>query len=352
MAVPLDVRRRRVTGPPVPVLGRVAVEQGNNGNSDIYVSSGGAMVTGRQSSHRRLVWVSADGRSRPALPDEREYDWVALSPDGSRIAAVVSDDHGSDVWIYDTRLSTFSRLTALGTAVRVEWSPDGSRVVFVAQDSAARNAVWSESAAGGSTPRELFADPALMGHADMSPDGMSLLFQLFRASWDLMRLPLDAADSTSVARPYVDTPFQERYPRFSPDGKWVAYTSDETGQLEVYVRSFPDPSTKVQVSVGGGDAPRWSPDGSRLYYVTGSRPATLLAAHVALTPAFRLLGRDTVAPIDAIDPTLGYGVSRDGKSVLGVASGSGGLQLVVAPNWITELRRRLAAAGAPGGGTR
>ena len=352
MAVPLDLRHRRVTGPPVPVLDRIAVQQGNNGNSDIYVSSAGAMITGRRSSLRRLVWVSPDGRSRSVLPDTREYDGVALSPDGGHIAAVVSDDHGSDVWMYDTRLSTFSRLTALGTAVTAEWSADGSRVVLVAQDSASRNAVWSESAAGGSTPRELFADPRLIGHVSLSPDGTSLLVQLFRVSWDLVSLPLDAADSTHVARPYVDTQFEERYPRFSPDGKWVAYTSDETGQLEVYVRSFPDPSTKVHVSVGGGTVPVWAPDGSRLYYVTGSRPASLLSARVALTPTFRLLGRDTVTSIDAIDPTLGYGVSRDGKSVLGVASGSGGLQLVVSPNWITELRRRLAAAEASGGGSR
>jgi len=347
MAVPFDVHDERVTGAPVPVHDRVGVDRTVNGNSEIYISNGGSLITGEASSTGRMVWVSRDGTTRQAIPGVREYEGLALSPDGHRIAAVVSDGQGSDVWIWDAALSTFSRLTTVGTVASVAWSRDGSGVVYVASDSASQSAVWSQPVTGGSAPRKLFADPDIMASATLSPDGTSMVVQAVRGSWDLLRVPLD---STPVARPYVATRFNEMLPQISPDGRWVAYMSDETGQPEVYVRSFPDPSKKIQISTGRGTLPIWSADGSRLYYVNSAgSPPSLLDARVNLAPTFRVLGRDTVMPLVGLTGPA-YNISSDGTQVLAVKPVSSGYRIVVAPNWGTELRKRLAAS--EGGGTR
>jgi serine/threonine-protein kinase len=126
----------------------------------------------------------------------------------------------------------------------------------------------------------------------------------------------------------------------------VALQSDESGRNEVYVRSFPDPSSKVQVSVSGGTEPAWSMDGRRLYYRAGP---LLLAARVTLSPAFTLLGRDTVLSSTPLAGTrffgANYDVTRDGGRILAILPDKDDFQLVVSPNWITELRRRVAESG-------
>ena len=135
-------------------------------------------------------------------------------------------------------------------------------------------------------------------------------------------------------------------PQFSPDGKWIAVTTDESGRYEVYVRSFPDPSSRVQVSVAGGAEPTWSSDGTRLYYRSGD---AILAARVELAPAFRVLARDTVfatAGFLSSGFQANYGATRDGRRFLALISNRDDFQLVVSPNWITEMRQRLAASGA------
>jgi dipeptidyl aminopeptidase/acylaminoacyl peptidase len=149
-------------------------------------------------------------------------------------------------------------------------------------------------------------------------------------------------DSQRVAQSYLTTGANEAAPAFSPDGKWVALVSDESGRDEVYVRSFPDPSSRIQISVAGGGSPAWSRDGSRLYYRAGP---SLLAARVSLSPAFTLLARDTVLPSlpgAAVFRGPTYDVTRDGRRILAIVSDADDFQLVVSPNWITELRRRVA----------
>jgi Tol biopolymer transport system component len=344
MAVRFDPRRRSVDGIPVPVHDRVQVEPRLNGNSGIFVSAGGGLTTGERSFSGRLVWVSRDGTKHPVLPDVRDYTWVSLSPDGRRIAALVSDEHGSDVWIYDLTLSTLTRLTTLGTVSGVSWTYGGSDVLYTAVDGAS-NGIWSQPADGSAPPKKLFAGPDRLFVATLSPDGSSLLVQASRNSWDILRVPLD---STPVARPYVATPFDDEMPQLSPDGKWVAYQARETGQLEAYVRSYPDPSTKIPISIGEGEGPYWSADGRHLYYYSSSGHQTFLDARVSLSPTFRLLGRDTVASSDGL-MVGNFGVSPDGKRVLAIERVASGYRVVISPNWVTELRRRLEANGGGSG---
>jgi Tol biopolymer transport system component len=241
----------------------------------------------------------------------------------SSIAVVLAEGPKRDVWIDDLALGTFSRLTSSGTVSSVEWTADGSRVIYVAAGEKLP-AVWSQQPSGGTQPEKLFQHTLSTIVAAMSPDGRSILLNSIPGvHWDLLRVP----------------------PQFAPDGKWVALASDETGTDEVYVRSYPDPSSKIQVSVSGGTEPVWSSDGSRLYYRSGT---VLLSARVSLAPAFRLLGRDTVL---ANTSSVGYYFSgsyqpsRDGKRILEILPDRDDYQLVVSPFWITELRRRITEAG-------
>ena len=344
MAVLLDAPRKRIEGRPIPVHDPVPVQSANNGNSGIFVSPAGALVASRGGTRGKLAWVSLDGRAEPVLPEALGFNLPRLSPDGRRIAVVVEDGQKGDVWIYDRSLSTFSRLTSAETVTSADWSADGTHIVFTAGGEKSRNAVWAQVVSGASPPEKLVESPLLTPDATMSPDGKSLLVNaLSGSSWDIYRVSLD---SERVAQSYLTTGADEVAPTFSPDGKWVALASRESGRSEVYVRSFPDPSSKMQVSVSGGAEPVWSPDGRRLYYRSGP---LLLAAMVALSPTFTLVARDTILP-DVTFQSSGfqgpmYDVPRDGTRILAILPDSDDFQLIVSPNWITELRRRVAESG-------
>jgi Tol biopolymer transport system component/tRNA A-37 threonylcarbamoyl transferase component Bud32 len=344
MAVKLDARRRRIDGSPIPVHDPIRVEPANNGNSSAFLSRGGALVTARGGTRGKLVWISPGGRVEPLMAQARGFELPRLSPDERRVAVVVHDDQRSDVWIYDRVLSTFSRLTTAETVTSVDWSADGSHILFTASGEGARGAVWWQLAAGGSPAERLFQNTYLSPLVAMSPDSKSLLVTSLReTSWDILRVPLD---SGAEARAYLATDAIEGGARFSPGGRWVALTSTESGREEIYVRSFPDPSFKVQVSVTGGNEPSWSADGRRLYYRSGT---ALMVAEVSLAPSFTLLRRDTL--LSNARMTTGsffgsnYAVSRDGKRVLVIMSDSDDFQIVVSPNWITEFRQRVAESG-------
>jgi len=339
MAVRLDLRGKKIAGRPIPVHDPVQVQGWANGNSGIFISRGGALVASRGGTRGRLTWVSRDGRREPAFESAREFEYPRLSPDERKISVVVKDGQSTDVWIYDRTLGTFSRLTSAATVTAAEWNSTGSAIVFTAA-SDVRSVVWSQGAGGGSPPRKVFESPIMVSWATLSPDGQWLLAQSFQNTWNILRIRLDSAP---IAAPYLTSSANELAPTFSPDGKWVAIVSDESGRSEVYVRSFPDPSSRIQISVSGGEEPSWSRDGTRLYYREG---AALLVARVSLAPTFTLLGRDTVLANMQADlaRVANYDVSGDGKRILAIASDADDFQLVVSPNWITELRRRVAEA--------
>ena len=340
MAVKLDMRSKKVDGRPIPVHDPVQVQAWANGNSGIYVSQRGALVASRGGARGRLTWLSTDGRQESVLQQPRDFAYPRLSPDERRIAVVVREGQKSDVWIYDRTLSTFSRLTSAETVTAAEWSHDGTRIIFTAA-SDTRSAVFSQVAAGGSPPEKLLESPTLTSDLSTSPDGRWVLIQSFDNTWDILRVRLDSARK---AESYLTSAANELAPVFSPDGKWVALVSDESGRPAVYVRSFPDPSSRIQISVAGGGEPIWSRDGTRLYYRAGS---ALLSAKVAFSPTFALLARDTVmANLPASGARASnYDITRDHKRILAILPDAEGFQLVVSPNWITELRRRVAESG-------
>jgi Tol biopolymer transport system component len=153
-------------------------------------------------------------------------------------------------------------------------------------------------------------------------------------------------DSTARSRPYLASIANETSAIFSPDSKWVAIVSDQSGRNEVFIRSFPNPSAQVQISNEGGTEPTWSADGSGVYYRT-LNGSTLIKAKLATSPSTRVIARDTLvrqmASMLTADLSTGYDVTQDGR-VLVRLSNSSSFQLVVVPNWRIEMERRLAAA--------
>jgi len=339
MGVKLDRSGRHLSGKPMPVLDPVSVDAGLNGNSAIFISLGGALLTSRGGTQSRLSWISRDGTVTPITTEVRNYADPRLSPDGSRIAVVAGDQEKADIWIYDIDTKTFSRLSSVEAAASPSWTADGTHVVYAGVGDKDRYAMWSQSADGGSPAEKLMETRELASGVIVSPDSHSLLYTIYtNNSWNIFRVRLDSA---RVGHLYAAS---ATAPRFSPDGKWVALSSSESGRGEVYARSFPVPSARVQISIGGAIQPTWSADGSTIFYRSRN---TLMAARLKTTPTLRVVSRDTVMK-DVIQLLTGsgllgnYDVAKDGR-FLGPVATKDDYQLIVVPNWLSELEQRLAA---------
>jgi serine/threonine-protein kinase len=344
MAVPLDAGGGKVTGQPVPVLDPVTVLAGNNGNSDVFLSRGGALVSAAGSHLAKLVWQLPDGKTQEIGPEARDFVRPRLSPDGTRIAVLVADGTRYDIWIHDLTTGTLSRLTNLETVTSVEWTADGKSVIYSASGQDLRGQIWAQSVDVASAPVELARVPGLTPEAAPAPDGKSLLVTTLATNgWDVVRVSSDSARTTA---PYASSAANETAGRISPDGHWAAIVSDESGRNEVYIRSYPEPTAKVQISTGAGVGPVWSRDGARLYYRAGG---TIMAARLKTGAAVQVLGRDTAFRQLAtgranLVNVAGYDVARDGSRLLVPADLKNTYELIVVPNWITEFRQRMAAA--------
>jgi serine/threonine-protein kinase len=342
MGVPLDRSGRHTAGSPTPVLDPVEVRQGLNGNSEIFVSKGGALLTSRGGTDSRLAWIARDGTVTPLSNETREFSAPRLSPDGSRVAVAIEDGGKSAIWIYDIAASTFSRLASAEAAASVSWMPDGASVVYTAVGGEGHYAIWRQNADGASPPEKLFDAREFTLHSVAAPDGRSVLYSGYAGNeWELFRVALD---SPKVATPYVGHLLGRFSPAFSPDGKWVMVSiGDNPGVSDVYIRSYPDPTVRLQVSAGGGDNGFWASDGKRVYYSVG--PKQLLSATLATTPRLRVMARDTIfatAPVlPGSGPATPFDIARDGR-FLGLVKDRNDYQLVVVPNWLPELKQRMA----------
>ena len=259
-AVAFDVDRLEVTGEPALVLAGID-------RTRISISSNGvlAYVPGAGRAGARLVWVDRSGRARP-LSERRAYTHLDLSLDGTRVAV----DSDRDLWIHDVDGGQRIRLTG-GGGFPV-WSPDGQWVNFFG--GVERQGGLNRVRADGSGGLEPFTEnPAAMTEPgrepwgtplSISPDGESLA--VAQRDGDIWIVPRE-----DDPRPLLDGPFEERTPKISNDGRWLAYVSNETGQEEVYVTPYPGSGSKVSVSPGGGLSPAWSGDGRELFYRDDNR---------------------------------------------------------------------------------
>ena len=238
---------------------------------------------------RQLTWYGRQGKVLGTAGEPGDYRELALSPDGTRVALMKRSGQDSDLWLLDFSRETSTRFTfGLGTGIDSHpvWSPDGSSTIF-----SSGNDLYQKSA---SSVKD--AELLLKSHAPQamswSRDGRFLLYRMFdpKTDWDFWVLPLEG-DKKPV--PFLVNAFREDDARFSPDGHWVAYTSDESGEYEVYVRSFAMNSTRTAVEAGGkwqisngyGDQPCWRGDGRELYY--RAQDGQVMAVEIATNPRFR-----------------------------------------------------------------
>ena len=213
----------------------------------------------------------------------RAFATPRFSPDGRRVALDIADPAGPgrDVWVLDVAQRTWSRLTTNGISERPVWTPDGRRLVYSSNAD-----LWWIAADGSGRPDSLLVGIGDRFASSVTPDGRAVVFQEV-ASRDegINLLTLDSAPS---ARTLVPAAFGESAPELSPDGRWLAYQSDETGEMEVYVRPFLGNGARVPVSLNGGTEPAWAHSGRELFYRSGD---SLFVASVATSPTFTVTAR-------------------------------------------------------------
>lgn len=275
------------------------------------------------------------------VPEERAYAHPRFSPDGRKIAVSVAAGSGSDIWIFDRDAGTVARLTTSEgtTNERPEWSGDGERVLF--RSTREGTALWWQPAdrSGPATPLER-PTGLIVNEGVISRDGKTLLYRVTGGPLN-QDIWYRALEGDTTRKALVTGPFYEAGPRFSSDGRWVAYTTDESGARQVYVTPFPGPGPHYQVSVDGGEEPVWAPDGRRLYYVDGRQvisAAVNLAGKLAVTDRRVLFEGNFV--FNYVHAS--YDVSPDGRQFLMLKAGGAAIQTVVVYDWRAELRSRTA----------
>jgi len=268
-AVPFDLDRLEVTGKSVPVLENVGASPDVTGGGQVAFSRGGTLVysTGvRQSLDAPLVWMTRDGKTTPLRPAAVNWANPSFSPDGRTLVMYINDGAQSDVWTYEVARDTLSRLTFdAGKDVAPIWTADGRRITFTSNrgDKNALNIYW-QRADGTGQPQRLTDSKNNQTPVSWHPSGKFLAFfeQVSQKRYDLMILPMEGDESAGwkpgTPTVFLSTPFSEQFAVFSPDGRWLAYHSDESGRPEIYVRPFPGPGGKWQISADGGVLPRWS----------------------------------------------------------------------------------------------
>ena len=333
-AVGFDLDRLEVTSNAFPVLDGVSTK--STGAANFGLSREGTLVyvPSTSDTQRSLVWVD---REEPLALDPGAHNRVRVSPDGSRVAVEVSGPDTQDVWVSSVTRGNLSLLTpGVSREEHPLWTPDGDRVVFRSNREGSRGLFW-KAADGRGAVEPLLIDErtdALSPH-DWSPDRRELIFSYVvpNTGRDIGVLAMEGERSW---RPLLDSAANEGDVVVSPNGRWLAYASDETGQSEVYVERFPDLGNREQVSTDGGRGPVWSRDGSELFYLdlSGSRMLVLpLDSEPSLTP-----GTPAVAFEGAYRQagTRTYDLAPDGRFVM-ITLGAG--SIVVVENWLDELRR-------------
>ena len=269
MAQPFDAGKLATTGDAVPVVEQVDVTRLGNGNMGYFSASQSgtlAYTSGSVGGRVQLTWFDRSGKKLDTAGAPANVQWFSLSPDASAVAFTRADPQTGrfDLWNRDLAHGSESRLTFNGSNRYPVWSSDGTHIFFVSNRHGTDQVC--EKAADGTGPEEVLESSSKFP-TDASRDGRYLLTETGgsnpKTGNDVWVLPL-FGDRKPF--PYVQTEFREARPRLSPDGRWLAYESDESKRLEIYVISFPQPGGKWQISIDGGAQPAWSRDGRELYY--------------------------------------------------------------------------------------
>ena len=358
-AVRFDLARLEVTSDPVPVIEKVTMS-GTTGTADFALSQNGTLVyvPGGVGGGplRTLAWVNRQGREEPIKAEPRAYTTARVSPDGTRVALEIRDQE-NDIWLWDLKRETPTRLTfGPGADQSPVWTPDSRRIIFSSVRGGVQNLYW-QAADNTGTIERLTTSPNVQLPSSISPDSTRVLFGEVapRTNQDIMMLTLPTPANSMAAgptQPLIQTTFGEGNAEVSPDGRWVAYQSNESGSSQIHVRPFPRvDSGHWQVSTGGGFKPLWARSGRELFYVANR---TLMAVTVQNTGAMFSAGNPTeildITPYFFGYAPRNYDVSADGQRFLlitlsapGQSSMTPSNSVIVVEHWTEELKARVGA---------
>jgi Tol biopolymer transport system component len=343
LAAPFDERRGELTGPPATLATGVSVT--GTGYAQIALAANGNLAYIPEEP-RSLVFIGRDGSSRPALAERHNFHYPVFSPDGRRIALDFVGGDGRDVWILSLGDGTLSRATFDRDGHDATWSPDGRTIIYSSARSGAPG-TYRIRPGNAASVDSLFAHAEMAFTGAWTPDGQTIVTVAIASrdgvtSQDIAALP---NGGRGPMRPIVATRFLESHPTLSPDGRWLAYASDQSGQQQVYVRPLDGDGDQLQVSQAGATEPVWGPDGRELFYrsVLEDR-SELVVATLQFAPELAVTGRRTLfsmADIVGTTPHANYSVSPDGRTFVMVRR-SPATRVMVIQHLPALLRRRQA----------
>lgn len=340
-ALPFSLDKLETTGEPFLAVPEGALPSAGADGSLVY-----SRATLR--TRTQLMWVDRTGREiGPLGPEEEQVPFPAISPDGRRVAIPVMENENRDIWIFDTVRATKTRLTFdEESETRPCWSPSGENIYYRWGNASDRYTIRMRAADGTGQP----VDIAKGAFFSVSRDGRFLVYSSRESGeWNLWYVEL-GDDGLPAGDPvhFVDSKSIEYNPALSPDGRYIAYISDESGREEIYVRRFPEGDGKWQVSVNGGQWPRWKPDGTELYYAEKQKvmavPVETTASSIRLGSPEALFERAPSGIQLAFGWPDGFDVAADGeKFIIVEAAGAeerpqGSLGITVVQNWFAEFR--------------
>jgi serine/threonine-protein kinase len=348
--IPFDSKKLQTTGPPKLVLQEVLTDV-SSGAAQFSTATNGTLAYVRGfllEGTRELVWMDRSGTAESLGLDAGNHQELSLSPDGQLAALSTGGTGNLDMWVVDLARSTLSRLTFEGLNEYPTWTPDGESIAYASSvDGVNPKPYWKP--ADGSGEAELLWDVERPARpSTFSPDGKFLVLDVDSESGhsDLWLMPLDG-DRTPT--PFLDSEAQEWMASFSPDGRWLAYASNESGRHEVFIRAFPGPGGRWQVSRNGGYEPRWSADGKILFF-RNSIDRSIYEVEIDATSNLKIgTARVAFSGASAAPWASTYSVSKDGKRCLMLRSSTlndrSQATISVFLNWASNLQNTLAGSG-------
>jgi serine/threonine-protein kinase len=358
-AARFDATRVQVIGGPVSLVEGVADANNATGAAQFSVAANGTLayiggsLLGLAIPYATLVWVDRAGREEPLKFDAQIYWYPRISPDGTSIAVSTASGanpvvNRADIWVLDSLRGSKTKITfEANNRFYPVWSADGTRLIF-SDGAATKNRIrWAPATGAGSIETLLEGEERYP--TSVSRDGRLLAFYQNdpKTQRDLWILPLGGKEKP---QPFLSTPFEDSAPMFSPDGRWVAYASNKSGQNEIYVRPYPAAGAQeYTISAGGGTEPLWAPSGRELFYRHGNElmsvAVSVSAGALLAAPPVRLFSGEFLLDSSTTRTVANYDISHDGKRFLmlktaALTAAAPPPPISVALNWTEELKRR------------
>ena len=353
--IAVDLGRMETTGQPARVLDNVATNSGTGGAQYAFSQTGNFvyLAGGTVLQDVYLDWMDREGKFTHLRQTPAQYFSPVFSPDGKHLAFSVPDGGRNDIWVYAWERDTLTRLTFDGESnSNPAWTPDGRRVTYSSVEKGSQSNIYWKRADGGGEVMQLTNSKNPKNPYSWRADGKVLAFTQLnpQTRWDIMTLSLQGSETSGwraeEPKSFLNGAYDELDPAFSPDGRWMAYYSNESGTFEVYVRPFPGPGGKWQISTNGGMTPRWSSNGKELFYHTLDNKL-MVAEYVASGDSFNAGGPRQWSPgqFTARGPNRNFDVHPDGKRIMVMKTPEAEIPSISKVsfifNFFEELRRKM-----------